>query len=252
MQMNLNTNDYAYDLPIGRIALYPLERRDQSKLLVYHNGEIVHSHFHSLTGFLPSNTLLFFNNTKVIPARLHFKKDTGAEIEIFLLTPTLPSSLMLEAMQAQHSCTWTCTIGNLKRWPQNINLIKYIDNIKLEAKLIDREKGIVEFCWNTSNPFVEIINHSGETPLPPYLKRKAETSDKERYQTIYSHYEGAVAAPTAGLHFTEPVFESLHKKGIQKDFVTLHVSAGTFQPVKVENAIDHTMHSEEIIVTKKN
>lgn len=248
----LNTEDYSYPLSPERIAVYPLEARDQSKLLVYHNGSITHERFNSLAANLPEHAFLFFNDTKVIPARLHFTKGTGAEIEIFLLNPITPSTLMVQAMQAQHGCTWKCAIGNLKRWKEGTVLAKSMNEIDLEARLQDRAEGIVEFRWNTSHSFAEIINLSGETPLPPYINRKLENADRERYQTIYSHHEGAVAAPTAGLHFTPRVFDSLKEKNIQTDFLTLHVSAGTFQPIKVKNAAEHTMHNEQLVVKKEN
>jgi S-adenosylmethionine:tRNA ribosyltransferase-isomerase len=247
----LNINDFTYELPADRIALYPLEKRDQSKLLVYQHGTMVHERFHSLVNFLPDNALLFFNDTKVIPARLHFAKETGATIEIFLLHPVTPSSLVAEAMQAQTQSSWKCTIGNLKRWKDDV-LIKELGNSTLEARLLNREEGIVEFRWTENISFAEIITRSGETPLPPYLKRKPESTDRDRYQTVYAQYEGAVAAPTAGLHFTEDVLQALKLKGIATDYVTLHVSAGTFQPVKVQNAAEHTMHNEQVLVSQNN
>ena len=247
-----NINDYVYDLPDDRIALYPLAERDKSKLLVYRNGAIQHHIFKNLVDFLPENSFLFFNDTKVIPARMHFKKQTGAEIEIFLLSPVAPSSIVSQAMAATKTTAWQCTIGNLKRWKENSLLEKSIHGITLKAELEDREKGIVRFTWQGDFSFAEVIAKTGETPLPPYLKRKAETNDRERYQTIYSHYEGAVAAPTAGLHFTDQVFHELSQKNIRHDFLTLHVSAGTFQPVKVDDVSQHTMHREQIIVTRKN
>jgi S-adenosylmethionine:tRNA ribosyltransferase-isomerase len=250
--MQVNTDDYNYVLTADRIAIYPLEVRDQSKLLVYVNGEITHKRFDSLAAELPSQSFLFFNDTKVIPARLHFTKDTGAEIEIFLLNPILPSSLMLQAMQAEHSCTWKCTIGNLKRWREGTMLMKDLEGITLEAHLRNRKEGHVEFKWNTSHVFAEVINRSGETPLPPYINRKTDSTDRVRYQTIYSHHDGAVAAPTAGLHFTSAVFRSLEEKKIRHDFLTLHVSAGTFQPIKVQNAIEHPMHKEQVVVKRQN
>jgi S-adenosylmethionine:tRNA ribosyltransferase-isomerase len=251
--MKLNIADYTYELPANRIALFPLAQRDHSKLLVYQADNISHQKFPDLVNFLPSNTLLYFNNTKVIPARLHFQKDTGATIELFLLNPIAPSILLVEAMQAHSSCTWKCTIGNLKRWSSDSILKRELSpGIILEASLLNKEECIVEFKWSGSLSFAEILQRSGEIPLPPYLKRSAEESDKDRYQTIYSTYEGAVAAPTAGLHFTDAVFESLRAKGITHDFVTLHVSAGTFQPVKVADALDHTMHSEQIVITREN
>jgi S-adenosylmethionine:tRNA ribosyltransferase-isomerase len=252
IMMQLNTDDYTYDLTPDRIAAYPLATRDQSKLLVFNKGVIAHAQFNSLADQLPSASFLFFNDTKVIPARLHFIKGTGAEIEIFLLNPIQPSSLMLQAMQAENECTWKCTIGNLKRWKEGIVLTKNLLGVTLEAHLRNRNEGYVEFRWNSSDVFAEIINRSGETPLPPYINRKTDSTDRERYQTIYSHYEGAVAAPTAGLHFTSTVFQSLQDKNIGNDFLTLHVSAGTFQPIKATNAVEHTMHSEQVVVKKHN
>jgi S-adenosylmethionine:tRNA ribosyltransferase-isomerase len=248
----LNINDYRYDLPQERIALYPLVNRDESQLLVYKKGRIDHSRFKALADFLPGNALLFFNDTRVIPARIHFKKETGADIEIFLLTPVDPSPVLAVTMQTSETCIWKCTIGNVKRWNSDAKLSKPVKDGILEASLLHREEGLVQFRWSGKKSFAEVIAQLGETPLPPYLKRKAEPADRERYQTIYSHYEGAVAAPTAGLHFTEHVFESLTKKGIGHDFLTLHVSAGTFQPVKTENVEEHTMHAEQVVISLKN
>ena len=249
---SLKINDYQYILPEERIALYPLPTRDESKLLVFNKGEISHSQFKHLTDFLPGNSFLFFNDTKVIPARMHFKKETGAGIEVFLLTPVDPSPILSVAMQTTQTSAWKCTIGNLKRWTSGVTLTKKIEGGAIEATLLQRKEGLVQFRWSSGKSFAEVISQSGETPLPPYLRRKAEDSDRERYQTIYSHNEGAVAAPTAGLHFTERVFDSLLKKNISHDFLTLHVSAGTFQPVKTENIEEHTMHAEQIVITKKN
>lgn len=246
----MNINDYTYPLPQEKIALYPLEQRDQSKLLIYKEGVIRHEKFSTIADALPSNSLLFFNNTKVVPARLKFQKDTGAEIEIFLLHPVKPSSRMIDAMQAKKNAVWKCTIGNLKRWSGVGPLQKKVGHSNLTALLLSKEEGLVEFNWDTEDYFADIISAAGETPLPPYLRRNAEASDRERYQTIYSQIDGAVAAPTAGLHFTERIFQSLKSKGIRTDFVTLHVSAGTFQPVKVANPIDHLMHEEQIIVRR--
>jgi S-adenosylmethionine:tRNA ribosyltransferase-isomerase len=248
----LNIQDYTYDLPQERIALYPLPERDKAKLLVYKNGPIEHSEFTKLTDFLPENAFLFFNDTRVIPARIHFQKTTGADIEIFLLDPIGPSTIVSEAMAADKFCTWHCTVGNLKRWTENLILTKQIDSTQLEARLIDRENGLVQFSWSSGKSFAEIISSAGETPLPPYLKRKPEAEDRTRYQTVYSHYDGAVAAPTAGLHFTENVFQSLKEKNIGHDFLTLHVSAGTFQPMKTQDVLQHTMHREQIVIRKRN
>ena len=248
----MNTSDYTYNLPPEKIAIYPLSHRDDSKLLVYKEGKIAHAKFASVADHLQSNSFLFFNNTRVIPARLHFKKDTGALIEIFLLNPPEPSTLISEAMASTGKCSWQCAIGNLKKWPTGTTLTKQMGNVRLEATLRDREKGFVDFSWDANEPFAAIIHRIGETPLPPYIKRDADTNDNERYQTVYSRYEGAVAAPTAGLHFTPQVFSSIAKKNIHHDFLTLHVSAGTFQPIKSEKPEEHIMHEEQIIVTRTN
>ncbi len=229
-----------------------MPRRDDSKLLVYDGARITHSQFRSLPDHLPGNAFLFFNDTKVIPARVHFTKESGATIEIFLLNPLQPSILLSETMASAQSCVWQCTIGNLKKWTGGIALRKPVGTDTLTAVLIDRDKGVVEFTWNSPATFAEIIRLAGETPLPPYIKRKAETSDAERYQTVYSHAEGAVAAPTAGLHFTPAAFSDLAKKNIGHDFLTLHVSAGTFQPIKAGNPDEHVMHEEQVIVSHKN
>ena len=248
----MNTNDYTYILPQHKIANYPLPQRDTSRLLVYKEKQILHSTFHSLSEHLPDNAFLFFNNTKVIPARLHFKKESGAIIEVFLLNPVEPSVLLAETMRATKRCTWECAIGNLKKWPAGIALEKKVGDVTLVASLVDRKRGLVGFSWNSEQSFGEIINGAGETPLPPYIKRSAEASDAERYQTIYSNFEGAVAAPTAGLHFTPAIFEKLGRRNIGHDFLTLHVSAGTFQPIKAENPDDHVMHAEQVIITRQN
>ncbi|HYF71075.1 MAG TPA: S-adenosylmethionine:tRNA ribosyltransferase-isomerase [Ohtaekwangia sp.] len=243
---------YTYPLPADRIARYPLQDRDQSKLLVYKNGILEHDRFFNLTTHLPPNSSLYFNNTKVIPARLYFQKETGADIEIFLLHPVTPSTLLVETMNSTRSCTWRCTIGNLKRWKDNTTLTYRSNDLHLRATLIDRETGMVSFQWDDKRAFAEVLSFTGETPLPPYLKRKAETSDRERYQTIYSKNDGAVAAPTAGLHFTPEVFQSLKDRSVSVDFLTLHVSAGTFQPIKTEDVSRHVMHQEQVVVTKSN
>jgi S-adenosylmethionine:tRNA ribosyltransferase-isomerase len=248
----LKTSDYNYPLPQENIALYPLARRDASKLLVYDRGRITHSSFTSLDKYLPPEAFLFFNDTKVIPARLLFRKDTGAVIEVFLLNPVTPSAIPADAMASTSGCSWQCTIGNLKRWPTGTALHLTTNGLGLEARLRDGATGIVEFTWTSSHTFAEVLLRIGEMPLPPYLKRAAETIDRERYQTIYSRFEGAVAAPTAGLHFTEEVFRKLKSKDIGWDFVTLHVSAGTFLPIKTEDPLEHHMHKEQIIVTRNN
>ncbi len=251
--MNIDIKEYSYELPTDRIALQPLQIRDQSKLLVYKAGEIQHTQFTTLVDHLPTNSILFFNDTKVIPARLFFQKETGSRIELFLLQPIEPSSLLQIAMQATKSTSWKCAIGNLKRWPDGMVLTRSLDNVELQARLENREEGVVNFTWSPSTiSFAEVVKAFGVTPLPPYIKREASLADRENYQTVYSHYEGAVAAPTAGLHFTKQILEMIEQKGIGMDFLTLHVSAGTFQPVKVNNAIDHEMHSEQIIISRQN
>ncbi len=252
MKREINIRDYTYELPADRIAIHPLEQRDRSKLLVYTRGTISHEPFKAITEHIPSNTTLYFNNTKVIQARLLFRKESGATIEIFLLNPTDPSPLLMLAMQATSRCRWRCTIGNLKRWKEGVILTKTSESIQLAVSLVDRAEGIVEFSWKEPFTFAQLVDVFGETPLPPYLKRPASEEDKTRYQTVYSREEGAVAAPTAGLHFSEKILQELHKKGIKSEFVTLHVSAGTFQPVKTENAAEHPMHREQIIITKRN
>lgn len=252
MTHNVRVSAYTYDLPAEKIANHPLQNRDESKLLVYRKGEIQHSTFKSILDFLPVNASLFFNDTKVIPARLHFKKDSGADIEIFLLNPVKPSSIMASVMEATTNCAWQCTIGNLKRWKEGQHLTKALKGGLLVARLINRTEGVVEFEWDTRQSFATIVADAGVTPLPPYIKREAVAEDVTRYQTVYSHYEGAVAAPTAGLHFTDQLLASFAEKGIEKYFLTLHVSAGTFQPMKTENALEHTMHHEQVVITKEN
>ncbi len=254
----MDINEYTYDLPADRVALHPLDKRDQSKLLIYKAGKIEHKAFSQIADFLPVNSLLVMNNTRVIPARLIFKKASGATIEIFLLNPIEPSPLVQQAMLARGSATWQCTIGNVRRWTDGTVLELRSGNHIVEADLIDRKRSIVRLTWylkprttdDEQQTFAEIIRDIGETPLPPYLKRDADDSDKTRYQTVYAKHEGAVAAPTAGLHFTDDLLERLKSKDIIPAYVTLHVGAGTFMPVKTDNAIDHTMHEEQVVVNK--
>lgn len=252
----INLKEYEYTLPEDRIAKFPLEKRDASKLLHVHNGKIEHFQFYNLPDLLPAETLLVYNDTKVIPARLIFQRETGARIEIFLLQPTAPTTVISEIMLAKHAVTWETMIGNVKKWKDGEILKGQVQvngkEIVLSAELIDREKKAVTFSWNDPEiAFVDLVEASGEVPLPPYLNRKPNEADKSRYQTVYSKKEGAVAAPTAGLHFTEEIFEKLRAKGIQEAQLTLHVSAGTFQPIKAENVIEHPMHSEQIQITRE-
>jgi S-adenosylmethionine:tRNA ribosyltransferase-isomerase len=250
MSDHIDINEYTYDLPADRIALHPLEKRDQSRLLVYEQGTIKHRKFAQIADFLEFNSLLVLNNTRVIPARLHFKKPSGAVIEIFLLSPVAPSPLVQQTMSARGSAIWKCTVGNVRRWNENTGLQLKTSRETITARLIDRAQGIVQFTWDGSSTFAELIEAIGETPLPPYIKRDADADDKSRYQTVYARHQGAVAAPTAGLHLTDELLQTLSKKNITPAWVTLHVGAGTFMPVKVQNAVEHTMHEEQLIVTR--
>ena len=278
MLIKINLEEYSYHLPSERIAQHPLEKRDSSKLLVYKKGTISHHHFTEITDFLSEDYTLYFNNTKVIPARLLFEKKAtqkgqngkGATIEIFLLHPILPTADVSEAMLSTSKCMWKCVVGNLKRWKEGLTLERELEinnqTILIQAKIADRNELLIELEWknkdeNSKNnqsseiPFVDIVEKLGVMPLPPYIKREAEKKDSSTYQTIYSKAAGAVAAPTAGLHFTENVLQNFAKKNIKTNELTLHVGAGTFQPVKKENAGDvatHTMHCEQIVVTKEN
>ncbi|MGD9928414.1 MAG: S-adenosylmethionine:tRNA ribosyltransferase-isomerase [Mangrovibacterium sp.] len=252
---DLSAQALDYPLPDERIARYPLPQRDQSKLLVWQNGQLTDSEFRSLAAFLPEKSLLVFNNTKVIRARLHFQKATGAHIEIFCLDPVEPADYQL-AFQQTRSCTWNCMVGNLKKWKDEI-LVKELTvagkTIRFQAEKTAQENGSVKvrFSWDEpTTDFASLIEAAGILPIPPYLNRETEDSDLERYQTIYSKIKGSVAAPTAGLHFTDTVFKSLEKKQIDCDEVTLHVGAGTFKPVKSETIAEHEMHAEQILVRR--
>jgi len=248
-------SDFQYHLPEDSIRKYALKNRADSKLITYKNGVIDHHNFSNIINQLSSDTTLFFNDTKVIPARLHFTKITGALIEIFLLNPVAPSNLVVEAMSVTEKCTWICMIGNLKKWknePLTTTLQYKNKALNISVDLVDRDSQLVEFRWDSDISFAEVVEAMGEVPLPPYFHRKPEPEDKERYQTIYSTNKGAVAAPTAGLHFTDNILEKLKTNGVKLEYLTLHVSAGTFQPVKEEDATKHPMHSEQMIVTKNN
>ncbi|MEM9983089.1 MAG: S-adenosylmethionine:tRNA ribosyltransferase-isomerase, partial [Bacteroidota bacterium] len=212
--------------------------------------------FFSLPSLLPADTLLVFNNTKVIPARIHFQKDTGALIEILLLQPITPSTLIPQTMQATTTCTWQCIVGNKKRWKTPLTHKVEIEGVAfvLTAQLIDSDKNVVKFSWNNKTvSFYSVLHQLGEMPLPPYIKRAVDTQDQARYQTVYSKAKGAVAAPTAGLHFTEKVLQDLEAQQVSLEFLTLHVGAGTFQPVKeIDNVAKHAMHSEQMLITQAN
>ena len=253
---SIQLSNYQYFLPEEKIAKFPLAKRDASKLLHYDEGSISHHPFTELPDLLPENTLMVFNNTKVIPARLIFQRNSGAKIEVFLLKPVLPSTVILEAMTATGSVSWHTMIGNLKKWKEGEELQGKMQignqEVVLQATLEDREQRIVRFQWEQDVPFVSLVEAGGEVPLPPYLNRKAVQEDRPRYQTIYSRNEGAVAAPTAGLHFTEDILSRISEKGIRTDYLTLHVGAGTFQPIKDEAVVQHPMHSEQIVVDRSN
>ena len=249
----INISDYNYELPDERIAKFPLEKRDSSKLLTYVSGNVSTNVFSSLPEILPANSCLVFNNTRVIQARLEFFKSTGSRIEIFCLEPQEPSSYELSLSSTQ-SCVWKCMIGNLKKWKGEV-LKKEVgaDNLVLEAERLETNgnTSYIKFSWNNGVAFAEVLDLLGELPIPPYLNRKTQESDKTTYQTVYSKVKGSVAAPTAGLHFTPEVISALHDKGIKTMELTLHVGAGTFQPVKAEEIGGHAMHAEKIEVSKE-
>ncbi|MCY7290888.1 MAG: S-adenosylmethionine:tRNA ribosyltransferase-isomerase [Ferruginibacter sp.] len=250
----ISIDDYNYNLPDDRIALHPLAQRDASKLLLYKNAGITETVFSKIDEQLPAETLLVFNNTKVINARVKFTKPTGAVIEVFCLEPFGDITEYSTVMSAVNGVQWKCLIGGAAKWKGEI-LQKEItigaEKIILSAKKLEKitEAFIIEFSWMPASfSFAEIIEAAGNVPLPPYIKRTTEEEDTSRYQTIFAEHDGSVAAPTAGLHFTENIFEKLRLKNIQKAFVTLHVGGGTFKPVKAATMQDHEMHSEYIDV----
>ncbi len=261
---NIHISDYDYELPDSRIAKYPLADRDASKLLIYDHGTVRDDHFTSLPSYLPAGALMVFNNTKVIQARLHFQKETGATIEVFCMEPFLPLEYQ-QNFAAKGECQWLCMIGNLKRWKSG-RLDRTVEvggkPLTFSAERIDTgntlpqndngTKHLVRFSWSDPHVvFSEVLEACGEMPIPPYLNRKTEESDLRTYQTVYSKVKGSVAAPTAGLHFTQRVLNDLDEKGIDREEVTLHVGAGTFKPVKSEEIGEHDMHSEYIVVKRQ-
>lgn len=268
---HIKISDYNYDLPDERIAKFPIAQRDHSKLLVYKHGEVSDDVFHHLPTYLPQGALMIFNNTKVIQARLHFRKETGALIEIFLMEPAEPTDYELMFQTTGH-CSWLCMIGNLKKWKEGslkrdfeikdhkLTLsatMRRGDALGSEAKEMVAKGGgtnyWVDFDWdNDKVSFAEILEAVGELPIPPYLNRKTEESDKTTYQTVYSKIKGSVAAPTAGLHFTDAVLKDLDAHGIDREEVTLHVGAGTFKPVKSLEIEGHQMHTEYIVVHRRS
>lgn len=252
---HIRISEFNYPLPDERIAKFPLPVRDQSKLLLYRHGEVTEDIFTSLPDYLPANSLMIFNNTKVIQARLHFHKETGALIEVFCLEPVQPNDYALNFQQTEHAA-WLCMIGNLKKWKEGT--LKREITVKGKPLTLTAERGAchgtshwVDFRWN--NPeitFADILEVFGELPIPPYLNRETQESDKETYQTVYSKIKGSVAAPTAGLHFTPRVLDALREKGVALEELTLHVGAGTFKPVKSEEIEGHEMHTEYISVNR--
>lgn len=263
MVQDIRIDSYDYPLPEERIARYPLAQRDDSKLLVYteSSGRVPENRkFRELPDILPQKSLIVFNETKVVPARLFFKKDTGALIEIFCLEPVSPSDYQL-CFASTSSCSWKVIIGNAKRWKNgSLKLFfggdapqhDFLDEISLEASLVERggETSVVSFSWKGGYSFSQVLGHAGRIPIPPYLKRDTEPLDLERYQTWYARLEGSVAAPTAGLHFTQRELDAIDARGITRMNLCLHVGAGTFLPVKSETIGDHEMHSEPFSVSR--
>ncbi len=247
---------FTYDLPEEKIARYPLEKRDASKLLVYKSGAISSSNYSNLADHLPNDAFLVFNNTKVVEARLLFKKPTGGVVEIFCLEPHDQYSDITTAMLQKGEVYWKCLVGGASKWKHGMKLEKTVEyngsNIVIEAGIEERQNDcfVIKMTWQpTELAFAELLHATGIIPLPPYLNREAESDDNNRYQTVYAKFDGSVAAPTAGLHFTDEVFAQFNNKGIQSTFVTLHVGAGTFKPVKSETIGEHEMHSEFIDVS---
>ena len=248
----IHIEDYNYPLPDERIAKYPLPERDSSKLLRYENGHVDEHIFRDLPGLLPENALMVFNDTKVVPARMHFQRATGAHIEIFCLEPVQPVEYAT-AFASTDRCSWKCVIGNAKKWKDDVLTLYRTEetpDMGLEARLLSRDgqTGVVEFTWTDGSPFSRVLEVCGTVPIPPYLNRESEKIDIERYQTLYAHIRGSVAAPTAGLHFTEDVLARIRAKGIDTETVCLHVGAGTFLPVKSSLVSEHPMHREPFVV----
>ncbi len=252
----IRIEDFNYTLPDDRIAKYPLSERDGSKLLLYRDDFPQECKFSDIAGYLPEGAMMVFNDTKVVPARLHFQRETGAHIEIFCLEPVTPQEYVT-MFEVTDRCCWKCIVGNVKRWKSDILHLYNPDDdpkvseMNLKARLVERtgETSVVEFTWTNSEPFSRVLEICGSVPIPPYLNRDTEDVDLERYQTLYAKYRGSVAAPTAGLHFTEKVLQSIKARNIDIDNVCLHVGAGTFLPVKSSLVSEHTMHREPFVVT---
>ena len=251
---HIHISDYQYPLPDERIAKFPIAQRDHSKLLVYRHGEVGEDVFYHLPDYLPKGSLMVFNNTKVIQARMHFRKSTGALIEVFLLEPAEPSDYELMFQTSGH-CAWYCLVGNLKKWKEG-TLERTLNNengtltVKATRGPVHGTSYRIDFSWTGGLSFAEVIDSMGELPIPPYLNRETQESDKNTYQTVYSKIKGSVAAPTAGLHFTDQVLQAIDSAGIDREELTLHVGAGTFKPVKSEEIEGHEMHTEFISVRR--
>ena len=256
MSVDINIKDYNYELPDSRIAKYPLEERDQSKLLEFRDSCITEHIFRDLPGLLPDNAIMVFNDTKVVPARLHFRRESGASIEVFCLEPHLPVEYNVN-FASTGQCEWKCIVGNVKKWKgdvlrlDNPDADEAVSLMNLRAELVERqgETSIVRFSWDNGAAFSAVLEACGRIPIPPYLNRDTESIDSERYQTLYAKYRGSVAAPTAGLHFTDAVLEAIRNRGIDTETVCLHVGAGTFLPVKSDNVAEHRMHREPFSVS---
>ena len=252
----IHIEDFSYPLPDERIAKYPLPERDASKLLVYRDGIVSERIFRNLADELPVGSLMVFNDTKVVPARLFFRRPTGAHIEIFCLEPDDPIDYNVNFAATDH-CRWKCVIGNAKRWKEDVLSYDVTEgelvDFQLKARLIEREgqTGVVEFSWQGDAPFSRVLELCGRVPIPPYLNRDTESIDLERYQTLYAHIRGSVAAPTAGLHFTQRVLDDIRARGIETANVCLHVGAGTFLPVKSSLVSEHPMHREPFVVSRE-
>ena len=252
---HIRISDYNYPLPDERIAKFPMAERDHSKLLVYRHGEVGEDVFYHLPDYLPKGALMVFNNTKVIQARLHFRKETGALIEVFLLEPAEPADYE-QMFQTTGRCAWYCLVGNLKKWKEGpLTRQLTIDDSQFTVKAvrgsIHGTSHRIDFEWDGAASFAEIIDAMGELPIPPYLNRETQESDKTTYQTVYSKIKGSVAAPTAGLHFTDRVLQAIDEAGIDREELTLHVGAGTFKPVKSEEIEGHEMHTETVSVRRQ-
>lgn len=251
---DISIQAFDYPLPDSQIALFPTEKRDESRLLTYQSEQIKHSYFKELPNLLPSNSLLVFNNTKVIPARMLIQKATGTTIELFLLKPIASQVATQIVMEQQGESSWECLIGNKKRWKSGETLTKEITlqdkTVLITVNWIDRDINQINIRWTGDHSFAAILDCIGQMPLPPYLERETEISDQERYQTVFSKVLGAVAAPTASLHFSQDVFDLLREKGIKESYLTLHVGAGTFLPVKEDEIRNHSMHREQLIFSK--